>query len=81
MKVLDSSGQGGDVEILAGLTFVLNWVRDNPGPAVVSMSLGGVCESYDACVNDLLVGAVEELTKAGICLLFIFIVSVELRWS
>lgn len=66
VKVLASNGGGSDFEIVAGLSFVLNMYYTHRRPSIVSMSLGGTCESYEECAADLIVLAVETLSSAGI---------------
>ena len=66
VKVLASNGGGTDFDIIRGLSFVLNMYTINRSPSIVSMSLGGTCESYEECSKDLLVLAVEKLSSEGI---------------
>lgn len=67
VRVLNNQGAGADVDILTGLAYVLNWHVQNGRPrSVVSMSLGGDCISYEDCQKDVLVEAVEILSKEGI---------------
>ena len=66
VKVLASSGGGTDFDIIRGLSFVLNMYSIERRPSIVSMSLGGTCESYEECSKDLLVLAVEKLSSEGI---------------
>lgn len=55
------------IDIINGLAFVYDWYLTNgKPPSVVSMSLGGECFSYEECAEDILVQAVEELSKVGI---------------
>lgn len=67
VRVMDSSGEGYDSDIILGLQFVydlfLAWRRP---PSVINMSLGGPCGSQEDCANDAIVQAVEVLTKEGI---------------
>jgi subtilisin family serine protease len=46
---------------------VFDWYLSNgKPPSIISMSLGGECVSYEECTNDILVQAVEALSKVGI---------------
>lgn len=68
VKVLgDENLQGNDIDILMGLAFVTDWyLKSGKAPSVVSMSLGRNCESLKKCQEDILVAAVERLTRTGI---------------
>ena len=66
VKVLSSNGGGSDFDIVRGLSYVLDMYNMEKKPSIVSMSLGGTCESYEECAKDLLVLAVEKLSSAGI---------------
>ena len=67
VRVLNNQGAGADMDIIAGLAYVLDWHIEHGQPmSVVSMSLGGDCISYEECQEDVLVQAVEALSKAGI---------------
>ena len=70
VKVLgdpDRNLKGNDIDILMGLAFVKMWYLTNDhSPSVVSMSLGRNCETLESCQDDILVKAVEDLSKTGI---------------
>lgn len=66
VKVLASNGGGTDFDIVSGLSYVLKMYNMDKRPSIVSMSLGGTCESYEKCAEDLLVTTVEKLSSAGI---------------
>lgn len=66
VQVLNESGEGDTSDILTALEFVHSRVQSNGNrPSVVSMSLGGPCETDD-CSADSLVVAVESLVRQGI---------------
>jgi aqualysin 1 len=65
LKILDASGQGDTSSIATALELVLQRFHTTRHPSVVSMSLGGPCETDD-CSEDSLVVAVENLAAAGI---------------
>jgi subtilisin family serine protease len=67
LKVLSDEGEGSSSDIVEALDHVLSLYKtNNPRrPSVVSMSLGGPCETTD-CADDSLVIAVETLSSHGI---------------
>lgn len=67
IRVMDQSGSGTSVDIINGLSFVLDWfLHHKKPPTVVSMSLGGNCLSYEECEKDAIVQACEKLISNGI---------------
>ena len=65
MRVLDESGSGSTSGIVEALEYVAQLYAADNRPSVVSMSLGGECETAD-CSQDSLVIAVENLVSLGI---------------
>ena len=65
LKVLNDDGQGTSSAILAAFDVVVSTVKKNGRRGVVSMSLGGPCESDD-CSEDSLVRGVAGLTLKNI---------------
>ena len=67
VRVLDAQGSGYDKEILAGLIYIFEWFHAaGKPPTVINMSLGGPCLSYEKCASNVLVEAVEKLSREGI---------------
>lgn len=67
VRVLDAQGSGYDKDILAGLIFIWDWYHAmGKRPTVINMSLGGPCLSYEKCSSNILVEAVEKLSRDGI---------------
>ena len=66
VQVLSTEGEGSTSDIVHGLEFVLTYAQNRGGArSVVSMSLGGPCDSAD-CKDDSLVIASEYLISKGI---------------
>lgn len=67
VKVLDSSGQGDDMQVVSGLNYVYEWfLKNGRPPTAISMSLGGACGSTIECEEDVIVQMVEKLSESGI---------------
>lgn len=65
LKVLNDEGEGATSTIIDALDIVLGRYLSGKRSSIVSMSLGGPCDSND-CTEDPLVIAVEALAQAGI---------------
>ena len=65
LKVLNDDGEGDTSGIIEALEFVADQFLVRRKPSVVSMSLGGPCETDD-CAEDSLVIVVEELVSLGV---------------
>ena len=70
LKILNDNGEGNTAVVLAALDVVENYfVSHGKKPSILSMSLGGDCDSgpsAQACVHDPIVQAVERLSSSGI---------------
>lgn len=65
LKILNAEGEGDTAGISDALDLVLSRVRAGHRPSIVSMSLGGSCETED-CSEDTLVISVETLAANGV---------------
>lgn len=65
LKVLSDAGEGDTGDIAAALDYVAQLKAQHGRPAVVSMSLGGGCETAN-CAQDTLVVACDNLANLGI---------------
>ena len=65
-KVLSDSGSGTTSDVISALDAIYNMKSNrNHPPSIVSMSLGGPCDTED-CAKDAIVMAVEALSKEGV---------------
>jgi subtilisin family serine protease len=68
-RILDEKGQGSSSVMLEALEEILRLFHQRKRPTVLSLSLGGECDSgfkADDCAKDPLVMAIERLTTYGI---------------
>ena len=63
LKVLNDDGQGSSSAILAAFDVVINNAKDSGRRSVVSMSLGGPCETDDCSEDSLVMGVAVFATK------------------
>jgi len=65
LKVLTDNGAGDSSDVMEALDMIVGLVQDSKNPSIVSMSLGGECDSDD-CSTDSVNLAVETLIQYGI---------------
>ena len=65
VQVLNEDGEGSTSDIVAALEFTLNNIKKRERRSIVSMSLGGGCETDD-CQEDTLVMVSEYLTTQNV---------------
>lgn len=65
LKILSDAGEGSTSDIVAALDVVLSKYHSSGRPSILSMSLGGDCDT-EKCEEDTLVMAVQTLTSKGV---------------